>query len=93
MVGEYATDGAELGGGGVRAGAGAAARPVMSAATEPGSQSSGRRRTVSAFADWQSPMTSVTDGLASGSLARHRVTSSVSRSGTPLRSGSSWTIR
>ncbi|RPK66958.1 hypothetical protein EES42_23355 [Streptomyces sp. ADI95-17] len=65
----------------------------MSAETGAGSQSSGRRSTVSAFADWQSAMTSAIDGLAAGSLARHRLTSSISRSGTPLRSGSSWTIR
>ncbi|MCX5107471.1 hypothetical protein OOK13_02810 [Streptomyces sp. NBC_00378] len=65
----------------------------MSAETGAGSQYSGRRSTVSAFADWQSAMTSAIDGLAAGSLARQRLTSSISRGGTWVRSGSSWTIR
>jgi hypothetical protein len=95
-VGEYAAPGAvgaAAGGGGVWTGAGAAVRTVMSAATGAGSQSSGRRRTVSAFAVRHSSMISGIDGRPAGSLVRQRVTSSLSRSGTPLRSGSSWTIR
>lgn len=85
--------GAADGGGGVCTGAGAAARTVMSAATGCGSQSSGRRSTVSAFAVWHSWITSATEGRSCGSFARQRPTSSISRSGTPARSGSSCTMR